>query len=181
MKAIRAAGSSVLMLDYRGYGKSEGWPTESGLYADAAAGYEWLAARGYDAGRIVIHGESLGTAVAVEIAASRGCRGLLLEAPFPSARAVAWRVLPVLGPALVWGFDSKSRIARVNAPVLMLQGSRDEVIGISLGRELFHAAREPKEFWEIPGAMHNDIVETAGAEYEKRLRRFYEISGDAGK
>ncbi|MCC6392204.1 MAG: alpha/beta fold hydrolase, partial [Bryobacterales bacterium] len=107
IRAITEAGSSVLALDYRGYGKSEGSPSETGLYADADAAYDWLIGKGYDAARLILHGESLGTAVAVELASRRSSRGLILEAPFPSARAVAGTVLPVVGPALVWGFDSK--------------------------------------------------------------------------
>lgn len=173
IRAITEAGSSVLVPDYRGYGKSEGSPSEAGLYADADAAYDWLERKGYDAARLIIHGESLGTAVAVELASRRSCRGLILEAPFPSARAVAGTVLPVIGPALVWGFDSKGRMGRVRAPLLIIHGSRDEVIPVSLGRDLFDAAWEPKQMWVVEGAHHNDLVEVGGEEYAARLRSFY--------
>lgn len=170
---ITAAGSSILMPDYRGYGKSAGRPTEQGLYRDADAAYDFLLKAGYRPGQIVIHGESLGSAVAVNLAARRECAGLVLEAPFTSARDVARTVLPVLGPMVVWGFDSREKIGRVRAPMLFLQGDRDEIIPLRLGQALYAAAPEPKSFWVVPGAGHNDIVETAGAAYSKRLEAFY--------
>jgi fermentation-respiration switch protein FrsA (DUF1100 family) len=170
---ITGAGSSLLLLDYRGYGRSEGKPSEKGLYLDADAGYQYLLEAGYAAERIVVQGESLGSAVAVDLAARRRCAGLVLEAPFTSAKEVAGRILPVVGPLVVWGFDSKRKIAAVRAPVLILHGDRDEVIAFDLGRKLFEAAREPKWFWPVPGAGHNDLIEVAGVRYRERLREFY--------
>ncbi|HET8549654.1 MAG TPA: alpha/beta hydrolase [Bryobacteraceae bacterium] len=174
---IAAAGSSVLLLEYRGYGRSDGRPSENGLYADADAGYDHLVARGYDPRRIVIHGESLGTAVAVDLAARRPCAGLVLASPFTSAQAVAHRVLPLLGPMLVWSYNSKRKIRRVRAPVLVLHGDRDEVIDFEFGRELYEAAPEPKLFWRVTGAAHNDLIEISGPEYTRRLRDFYQTLG----
>jgi fermentation-respiration switch protein FrsA (DUF1100 family) len=171
--AVRDAGASLLLLDYRGYGRSEGRPTEKGLYADADAAYDHLVARGYQPKRIVIHGESLGTAVAVDLAARRPCAGLVLASPFTSAQAVAHRVLPLLGPMLVWSYNSRRKIARVHAPILVLHGDRDEVIDFEFGRELYEAAPEPKFFWRVEGAAHNDLIEVSGPEYSRRLREFY--------
>ncbi len=173
MREIPAAGSALLMLDYRGYGKSEGRPSEKGLYADSDAAYQYLLDQGYDPGRIVVHGESLGTAVAVDLASRRRCGGVVLEAPFTSARDVASRILPLVGPLLVWGLDSKRKIRRVEAPLLILHGDRDEVIPFDLGRALFEAAAEPKWFWPIHGAGHNDLLQVAGPHYRERLRKFY--------
>jgi uncharacterized protein len=170
IQEIAAAGSSVLMLDYRGYGKSEGRPTEHGLYADAEAGYEYLRSLGKP---IVAHGESLGTAVAVDLAAKRPCAGVVLEAPFPSARAMAAKMLPVIGPLLIFSYNSASKIQRVRAPLLFIHGDRDSIVPLELGRALFNAAREPKAFWIVPGADHNDLVEAAGPQYRERLREFY--------
>jgi fermentation-respiration switch protein FrsA (DUF1100 family) len=170
---IVAAGSSVLLLDYRGFGKSDGVPEESGLYEDAAAGYQWLVQRGYQPGQIVLHGESLGTAVAVQLAAARECAAVVLEAPFSSAADVASRILPVIGRFLISGLDSLSLIKRVKAPILFIHGDRDEIIAFELGRKLYDAAPEPKEFWELRGASHNDIHHTAGAEFAARLAAFY--------
>jgi fermentation-respiration switch protein FrsA (DUF1100 family) len=172
--AWERAGAAVLVIDYRGYGRSGGRPTEAGLYEDALAGYRLLRGRGFPPERILVHGESLGTAAAAHVASVEPVGGVILEAPFPSARAVAQTVLPVLGPLLVWGFDVRSRLARIQAPVLVIHGSQDEVIPFRLGRAVFDAAREPKQFWAIAGAGHNDIPETAGEEYPARLRAFLE-------
>jgi fermentation-respiration switch protein FrsA (DUF1100 family) len=173
-REIAAAGSSILMLDYRGYGKSAGRPTEHGLYADAGAAYDYLLKAGYRPGQIVIHGESLGTAVAVDLASRRPCAGVVLEAPFTSARDVAQTVLPFIGPAVIWGFNSRQKIDRIHAPILFIQGERDEIIPLRLGQALYAAAPEPKSFWAVPGAGHNDIVEVGGQAYGLRLRAFYQ-------
>jgi fermentation-respiration switch protein FrsA (DUF1100 family) len=170
---IVAAGSSVLMIDYRGYGKSTGRPSEKGLYADAQAAYDYLlkTSRPQD---IVVHGESLGTAVAVDLASRHQCGGVVLEAAFTAASDVAGTVLPVIGPLLIRSFDSRQKIRRVQAPILFIHGNADHTIPMQLGRALFDAAPGPKSFWAIPGADHNDIVESAGPEYRKHLRSFYE-------
>ncbi len=175
IESIRRAGSKLLIIDYRGFGKSEGRPSEEGVYRDAAAAYDYLLSQGYQAGQIILHGESLGTAVATDLAARRSAAGLILEAPFPSVGAVAQRVLPVLGPLVASGFDTKGKIARVAAPVLVIHGDQDETIDFDFGEEVYAAANEPKDFWRVPGAHHNDIIATAGtAVYEERLRSFYE-------
>jgi len=175
---IAAAGSSLLLADYRGYGKSGGRPTEAGLYADAEAGFAHLLARGYKPGQIVVHGESLGSAVAVHPASRHASGGVVLEAPFTSARDVAAKLLPLIGPLLVWSYDSRARIHSVRAPLLIIHGDRDDLIPLQMGRALFNEAAPPKTFWAVPGAGHNDIVETAGPAYRERLRAFYNsISG----
>ncbi|MEN6532855.1 MAG: alpha/beta hydrolase [Bryobacteraceae bacterium] len=177
LREITAAGSSVFIIDYRGYGRSEGHPTEKGLYADAEAGYRHLVNAGYVPEEIILHGESLGTAVAVDLASRLKCGGVVLEAPFTSAGDVAGSMLPVLGRGLVWGFDSERKISNVHAPVLIFHGDNDEVIPYRLGRRLFEAANEPKFFRPVPGAGHNDIVETAGERYREWLSEFYRNIG----
>jgi fermentation-respiration switch protein FrsA (DUF1100 family) len=174
IREITAAGSSVLLLDYRGYGKSEGSPNERGLYADADAAYQYLLDHGYCVRHIILQGESLGTAVAVDLASRRECGGVVLEAAFTSGRDVARTVLPVIGPLLFRGLDSKRKIAKVRAPLLFFHGDHDEIIPLRLGRTLFTAAQEPKFFLEIPGAGHNDLVEKAGSRYREKLHEFYE-------
>jgi uncharacterized protein len=172
-RSIVGAGSSVLLLDYRGYGKSEGSPSEKGLYRDAEAAYDWIAAQGYAPEQIVIHGESLGSAVAVDLATKRKSRGRILEAPFTSARAVAGRVFPIIGPMLVWGYNTMGRIANVHVPVFIIHGDADEVIAYEFGQELYGAANEPKSFWTIPGATHNDLHVVGRDEFSQRLAAFY--------
>ena len=179
VQEIIAAGSSVLMLDYRGYGKSNGLPSEPGLYRDGEAGFIYLLGKGYKPAQIILHGESLGTAVAIDLASRRPCAALILEAPFTSAGDVAATMVPVIGPLLVRSFDSLPKIRWIRMPMLFLQGDRDEVVPLRLGQKLFAAAQGAKTFWVIPGAGHNDILETAGAEYGHRLTAFYESLGEA--
>lgn len=170
---ILEAGSSVLLLDYRGYGRSEGRPTERGFYEDAVAAYDWLVAQGYRPEQIVLHGESIGTPVATHVAVKRRCAGLVLEAPFTSARAVAGKVLPVVGPALVRGYDTMSMIGRLEVPLLIIHGDADEVIAYEFGQKLFRAAPQPKTFWTVRGATHNDLHIAGAAEFRSRLETFY--------
>jgi fermentation-respiration switch protein FrsA (DUF1100 family) len=180
--AIREAGSAVLVLDYRGFGKSEGSPSESGVKLDAEAAFDWLQKRGFPPERIILHGESLGTAVAVDMATRNKCAGLVLEAPLTSASDVAGTVVPLLGRTLISGFDSLNRIGRVKAPLLVIHGTRDEVIPFRMGRELFDTANEPKQFWAVEGAGHNDIAETAGSAYAARLKGFLgSLAGPVGE
>jgi fermentation-respiration switch protein FrsA (DUF1100 family) len=176
-REITAAGSSVLMIDYRGYGKSTGRRSENGLYADAQAAYQYLLNTSRPQ-EIIVHGESLGTAVAVDLVSRNQCGGVVLEAAFTSASDVAGTVLPMIGPLLIRSFDSRRKITRVQAPILFIHGSADHTVPMRLGRALFGAAPGPKYFWAIPGAGHNDIIESAGPEYRKRLRSFYESLAD---
>lgn len=172
--ALRSAGSAVLVVDYRGYGKSEGRPSEAGLYADAEAGYRELIRLGYTPERIVVHGESLGTAVATDLAARAPCAALVLESPLMSVHKMAGRVLPLLGPLLARGFDTYSKISRVHVPVLILQGDADEIVPFSHGQAIFERANGPKRFWRIPEGRHNELLIIAAGEYSKRLREFYD-------
>jgi fermentation-respiration switch protein FrsA (DUF1100 family) len=173
IREIVAAGSSILVPDYRGYGKSEGRPTEKGLYTDSETAFRYLLGLGYRRRQIILHGESLGTAVAVELAGRRPCGGLVLEAPFTSGSDVAGSVLPVLGPMLVHSYDSVPRMRWILAPKLFLQGDRDDIVPLRFGQALYAAAQAPKSFWVVEGAGHNNIVETAGSHYREHLESFY--------
>jgi fermentation-respiration switch protein FrsA (DUF1100 family) len=173
IQEIVAAGSSILILDYRGYGKSNGRPTEHGLYIDSDAAYQHLLGMGYRAEQIIVHGESLGTAVAIDLASRRPCVALILEAPFTSASDVAGTVIPILGPMLVHSYNSVPKIGRITAPKLFIQGDHDEVIQPRLAQTLYAATPAPKEFWVVEGAGHNDIIETAGPRYRQKLEKFY--------
>ncbi len=179
IREIVAAGSSVLMLDYRGYGKSQGHPTEKGLYSDSETAFIHLLGMGYHGKQIILHGESLGTAVAIDLAWRRPCAGLILEAPFPSASDLAGTVVPVLGPLLVRSFNSMPKIRWILAPKLFLHGDRDDIIPLQFGQAVYTAAQGPKSMWIVAGAGHNDILEAAGAAYGHRLRAFYASLGEA--
>jgi fermentation-respiration switch protein FrsA (DUF1100 family) len=153
------ADASLLVFDYRGYGKSQGSPDEAGVLADARAARKWLAERaGVAETDIVLWGESIGGAVAVDLAAEDGARGLILENAFTSLPEVAaWHYpwLPVRW--LMRGqLNSLAKIGRYHGPLLMVHGDADSVIPYSLGERLFSAANEPKRFVTQPGADHND-------------------------
>ena len=167
-------GTDVLLLDYRGYGLSDGTPDEAGVYADARAGFAFLVnERGFAEDRIVVFGRSLGGAVAVDLARDRNLAGLILESTFTSAADVARRTVLAPFAFLLRGrFASDGKIDRVRAPILFFHGDRDEVIDYSLGRRLFEAAPEPKTFETIRGAGHNDTVAVGGHRYFARIGRF---------
>jgi fermentation-respiration switch protein FrsA (DUF1100 family) len=166
--------SSVLLYDYRGYGASEGSPDEAGTYRDARAAYRWLVEQKHvRPDELVLFGESLGSAVALELALERPAAALVLEAPFTSVRDVARRtIFAPLAPFVRTRYDSLARIPRLETPLLVMQGDRDEVIPPALGRRLFDAAPEPKRYYAIPGAGHNDTYLVGGAAYWKALSDF---------
>jgi fermentation-respiration switch protein FrsA (DUF1100 family) len=172
--AINSAGSAILVLDYRGYGKSKGHPSEGGLGLDAQAAYDVLRKLGYDPAHILVHGESLGAAVAVELASRHPCAGLILESPLTSLSDMAGNILPILGPLVAHGFNTKRTISRVHTPVLIMHGDADEIVPFSQGQAVFAAANPPKDFWRISGAHHNDLLYVAGNQYVRRLHTFYE-------
>ena len=171
---LAALGADVLLLDYRGYGLSEGRPSEEGVYADARAGLEHLHAdRGFPLDRIVVFGRSLGGVVAVDLAADRPLAGLILESTFTSIADMARAAIGIpLGAVIGRRFPAKERIRRVRAPILIFHGDRDRIVPFELGQRLFEAAPEPKTFETIAGAGHNDTTLVGGAPYFERIQRF---------
>ena len=152
-------GASVLMFDYRGYGRSEGDPTIPGVLDDAHAARRWLAERaGVSESQIVLMGESLGGGVMVQLAAHDGARALILENTFSSLADVGAVHYPWLPVRFVLGdkLDSAAVIAKYHGPLLQIHGDADQIIPMTLGRKLFDAANEPKRWVMIPGADHND-------------------------
>jgi uncharacterized protein len=160
LRAFAVNGYGVLMLDYRGYGGNPGAPTENGLYADGAAAVDFLGREGISPNRLVLYGESLGSGIAVTLAAQRAVAGLILEAPFTSVAEVAqYHYSLVPASALVRDrFDSLTKISGVAAPILVLHGERDRIVPIRFGRALFDAAPEPKEFWVSREAGHESLM-----------------------
>ena len=171
--ALASLGAEVLLLDYRGYGLSEGTPTESGVYADARAALRYLTEdRGFPEERIIVFGRSLGGAVAVDLAQDRALAGLIVESTFTSIPDMARVILPPAAPFVPDRFDSATKIRRLRAPLLAFHGDRDEIVPYALGRALFEAAPEPKAFETLVGAGHNDTTLVGGAPYFERIRQF---------
>ena len=167
LAAYAQAGYGMLLVEYRGFGGNPGKPDEDGLYRDAEAGLAFLNAEGVSDEQVVAYGESLGTAVAVELAARHPLAAVILEAPFTSIAEVAaghyWYV-PMARWMVLDRFDAAGRIGRITAPVLMLHGTRDNVVPTRSGQALFDHANEPKEFWLAPDANHNDLYEHGAAQ-----------------
>jgi fermentation-respiration switch protein FrsA (DUF1100 family) len=170
---VTALGADVVLVDYRGYGESGGKPSEDGLYRDGEAIRDAVGARGIPPDRIVLFGESLGCAVALETALRRPCRAVILEAPFLSVPEMARRVYPFVPSFLVrTKMDNGARISRLACPKLIVQAERDDVVPPDQTRSVFSLAAPPKEYFVIPGAGHNDTDRVGGSAYREVLRRF---------
>jgi hypothetical protein len=156
--ALAARGLGVLAYDYRGYGRSDGSPTERGVYLDASAAFDGEVAFGTDPGSIVCFGESLGGAVSIEVATRRRCGAVIAVSTFTRLADVARRHYGPLGSLAGDRFDSLARLPRVSAPVLVAHGDRDEIVPFELGERLFVAAPAPKRFFRIAGADHNEAL-----------------------
>lgn len=155
----RIADAVVLVFDYRGYGKSQGRPNEPGILADARAARAWLAKRmNVPESQIVLYGESLGGAVAVDLAAKDGAKALILDSTFSSIPDVAAKTFWWLPVRLLIRnrFDSASKIGQYHGPLLQFHSPHDSVIPFPLGKKLFDAANEPKQFVELGETDHND-------------------------
>jgi uncharacterized protein len=166
--------AAVFVFDYRGYGKSEGSPSEDGILQDARAARKWLAKRtGLDEGEIVLMGRSLGGGVMVDLAAKDGCRGLILESTFTSLPDVAGRLLPLVptGWLMTQRLDSLSKISQYKGPLLQSHGDKDRLIPIAQGKKLFNAAKGSKRFIVIKGGGHGVLRPDY---YHEALAEFFE-------
>jgi len=172
LEDLAALGPGAFLLDYRGYGGSEGSPTEEGLYRDAEAAIAWVRANA--PGPLIFLGESLGTGVAVEMAARHDPAGLVLHAGFTSTVDVAqghFFFVPVRW-ILLDRYESAAKIGAVRAPKLFFHGREDVVVPYRHGEALFAAASEPKRWVEIPGAGHEDLHLVDPQLYYGALREF---------
>jgi fermentation-respiration switch protein FrsA (DUF1100 family) len=164
----------VFIIDYRGYGKSEGWPSEKGLYLDAEAAWEYLTNDlGVGPENIVILGKSLGGAPAIDLATKVSPAGLIVQSSFTSAADMAAAVMPVFPRFMLrTKMDSINKIRNISCPKLFIHSPGDEVVPFELGRRLFDAAPEPKQFYTVEGAHHNDTYLVGGSKYLEALRSF---------
>ncbi len=175
LKAFTVLGVNLLAVDYRGYGKSEGSPDEAGVYRDAEAAYRFVVGqKRFDPKNVILYGHSVGGAVAIDLASRHECGGLIVESSFTTAREMARRMLliPFFEYVPKSRFDSLGKIARVRAPILVIHGTRDEVIPYFMGERLYLAAPQPKSFLALEGAGHNDVLPVGGQRYLERLRGF---------
>ncbi|MCY4365136.1 MAG: alpha/beta hydrolase [Chloroflexi bacterium] len=160
-------GVNVFIFDYRGYGESQGKPSERGVYRDSRAALSYMTSReDVNSERIVYFGRSLGAAVATELALQQRPFGMILYSPFTSISDLGRDLYPYSPIRFLAGkrFDSLSRIAQYRGPLLVIHGAADEIIPVDHGRRLYQAANQPKSFHEIPGARHNDGMGEAGTE-----------------
>jgi fermentation-respiration switch protein FrsA (DUF1100 family) len=174
--AFHGLGWNQLVVDYRGYGRSEGGPSEEGLYRDGDAAYAHVRARGVPPERIVIYGRSLGGAVAVYVAHHHPVAALVTEGLFTDTHRVGRDILPFIPVRLFIKkrFDSLSRVSGLRVPKLFMHAAHDEVIPVHHAERLFEAAAPPKELFWIPGAGHNDAFYTATEDYLVAVKRFVE-------
>ncbi|MBV8121646.1 MAG: alpha/beta hydrolase [Alphaproteobacteria bacterium] len=161
LRRFAQEGYGVLLAEYRGYGGNPGFPSERGLFIDGETALDFLAAVGLAPRRIVLWGESLGSGIAVYLAAGHEIGALVLEAPFTSVAACAQRRYPFVPAAILLHdrFDSLSRIGQVSAPLLILHGERDMVVPVRHGRALLAAAKALKEGWFSPDARHETLAQ----------------------
>ncbi len=176
-------GFSVFIVDYRGYGLSQGkFPTESTVYEDVDAAWNYLVEqRGIPPEKIVIYGHSLGGAIAIDLASRQpNAAGAIIEASFTSMRDMVdyqypyFNIFPI-DLILTHRFDSISKIKKLKMPVLFTHGTADETVPIYMSQELFNAANEPKKLFIVPNADHNNIAKVSGEKYFETIREFMKL------
>ncbi|WP_223595750.1 alpha/beta hydrolase [Pseudomonas sp. A-R-19] len=189
IEQLRAMGYSVLAIDYRGFGQSKGdLPSEASVYEDARVAWERFTAMQPDVNKRLIYGHSLGSAVAIDLAADLAAqakqqhlplpvRGLVIESSFTSlgdaVAEVANNSLPVNGLPVRWllsqKFDSIDKIVDIDMPLLVVHGLADPFMPSRFSQQLFNAAHEPKRLLLIPGGTHNNSMSLGGNQYRQAL------------
>ncbi|AFG37453.1 alpha/beta hydrolase [Spirochaeta africana] len=167
-------GLSVFIIDYRGYGRSQGRPSEEGTALDARAAWDWMQRySGYPAEQTVIFGRSLGAAVAAELARDVQSAAVILESSFRSVPALARSLYPWLPVGLLLRYDYpvEQYVAEIDAPLLVIHSREDEIVPFAHGRAVYEAARPPREFMQIQGG-HNTGFRDSEPEYSQGINRF---------
>jgi fermentation-respiration switch protein FrsA (DUF1100 family) len=178
IRLLNGIGLNVLIFDYRGYGSSGGSPSEEGLYLDASAVFGYLVnIRMVPSDRLILYGESLGAAVAIDLAGKYDVAGIIIEGGFSSVKEMAKRIFPFV-PGFIYKsrFDSLSGIRNVNVPKLFFHAGEDEIVPLELGRKIYDAASGPKEFVQINGG-HNDSFLVSEEMYLREIESFTERYG----
>ncbi len=170
---FKEAGFGALAIDYRGYGLSGGYPSEEGLYRDARAAYARCIKLGIKPNNIIIHGQSLGGAIAANLASQRTCAALILESTFTDAKAMASYLYgPLASYSIHSKFDTLRKVRALKCPLLVIHGDQDTFIPTAMGQAIYNAAPKPKSLWIVPGASHSEVRYIAGKKYPEQLRRF---------
>ena len=176
IRDFRPPQAAVLVVDYPGYGASEGKPSEAGMYEAADLAFDALRARpGVDSNRIYIYGRSLGSAAATHVASTHEIAGLILESPFTSARGMAARHYRFVPRSLVrLSLDNLGRMPGIHCPTLIFHGTADMLVPMTMGQEVAKAAGGggPVEFVMIEGAGHNDTYDLGGNTYRDKIAAF---------
>lgn len=170
---------NVFIIDYRGYGKSQGRPGEQGTYRDARAAWDYLVkVRNINPEDIILFGRSLGGSVATKLAMEKTPAGLIVESTFSSARDMADVVMPLLSHVVVlrFNYDTESSIRKVTCPVLVVHSKEDEIIPYRLGYKVYDAANQPKSHLVLRGG-HNDGFYVSGKDYTEGLKRYLDSHG----
>ena len=172
---LRRAKVNILIFDYQGYGNSQGKPSEKAIYKDTSTAYNYLVKeRGVNPKDIILYGESLGCAAAIDLAAREPVGGLILEGAFSSGRDMARIIYPFLPNALFFSrFNSIGKIDKVVEPKLFIHSTSDEIVPYSLAQKLFKAAKEPKQFIQIRGG-HNTAFIDSQEDYTAAIITFSE-------
>jgi fermentation-respiration switch protein FrsA (DUF1100 family) len=176
IRIFHELGLNTLIIDYRGYGRSEGRPGEKGIYLDAEAAYRYMSSRpGIDPASLIAFGRSLGGAVAVELSTRKPLAAVIVESTFSSTAAIGKELLPYLPVRLLvtQRYDSLSKVGKITIPKLFIHSLDDEMIPFSHGERLFAAAAEPKTLHVMRGS-HNDAFLLPGSHYIENVRSFVE-------
>jgi fermentation-respiration switch protein FrsA (DUF1100 family) len=180
-RLLRALGAAVFLFDYRGYGRSEGRPSEEGTYLDAQAAHRWLVGRGFAPGDIVVLGESLGGGVAAELALRETVGGLGLVSTFTSVPDLGAELFPWLPVRWVGSirYDTRSKLPRIRVPVVILHSRDDTLIRFRHAEVNFAAAAEPKQLLELAGD-HNETLEVGPQPFAAGVRRLLDMASGSG-
>jgi len=176
-RAILETGVNLLTFDYRGYGRSDGDPSEAGTYTDAATAYAWLRTRGFAPEHILVWGESLGGGIASHVAATEPVGGLMLQSTFTSIPDIGAELFPWLPVKLISRikYDTHSRLPHLKCPVVVMHSRGDTTIRFHHGERNFAAAREPKAFVELEGD-HNDPLLANRAAYVSGAEKIVQLA-----